>query len=178
MKTIARILALLTTLGVPLSAQGLPRPGDMLRVEVAGYGGRVPLDSVAIPFEVRAPRAATFRAAVQVLQELGIAPAMRDSVRGAVGIANLTIRRKFARENISRYLDCGLGIMGANADNWRMHITAFAFAVAAGPDRSTLKVTILGSGRDVAGSSSEEIVCASTGAFERLVSERVKRQVE
>ncbi|MDH5235504.1 MAG: hypothetical protein OEW77_11135 [Gemmatimonadota bacterium] len=178
MRSLVLLVGLGTLCAWPLAGQGLPRPGDMLRLEVAGYSGRVPLDSVAIPFEVAAPRGATFHAAAELLVELGITPALRDSVRGAVGIANVVIRRKFAKESISRFLDCGLGIMGANADNWRMHITAFAFAVADGPDRSTLKVTILGAGRDVAGTYSEELVCASTGAFERMVAERVRRRLQ
>lgn len=173
MRRIAAIgLALL--LPALASAQGRPRAGDMMRMEIAGHSGMIPLDSIAREYDMEVSRGAVFHAAAQVMRELGIKFEVSDSLRGAVGLANVVHRRRFAGQPISKWLDCGTGFMGLNADNWRVRITAFAFGIGTDPRHSTLKVAILAGGRDIAGNSTEEFPCASTGAFEKMFAERVR----
>lgn len=166
-----RVFLLLASLVVVEAALG---QGSRVRIAVAGHNGPVSVDSMAASFEVPASRGAAFHAAAQAMLEFRIKPSTRDSIRGTVGIVNLAHRVTFARSPIRRFLDCGIGIMGANADNWRVYITAFAFVDGRDSTRSALRVAIVGGARDVAGSSTDAVACASTGAFESMFAERVK----
>jgi len=151
--------------------------GSRTRIAVAGHNGTILVDSIAARFPVTASRAATFHAAAQAMLELNITPATRDSLRGTIGIANVAHRGAFARRPIRQFLDCGSGIMGANADNWRVYITAYAFVERADSATTTLRVAIIGGARDTGGVSTDAVACASTGAFETMFAERVRTRI-
>ena len=166
-----RVFLLLASLVVVEAALG---QGSRARIAVAGHNGTVSVDSIAASFAVPASRGAAFHAAAQAMLEFRIKPSTGDSIRGTVGMVNLAHRVTFAGSPIRRFLDCGMGIMGANADNWRVYITAFAFVDGRDATGSTLRVAIVGGARDVGGSSTDAVACASTGAFESMFAERVK----
>lgn len=160
-----------------LAGAALFTQGSRARIAVAGHNGTISVDSIASRFPVAASRAVTFHAAAQAMLELNIKPATRDSLRGTVGIANLAHRGTFARRPIREFLDCGMGIMGANADNWRVYITAYAFVERADSASTTLRVAIIGGARDTGGVSTDAVACASTGRFETMFAERVKGRI-
>lgn len=145
-----------------------------VRIGIIGHPGPVAIDSLATTVKIDASRAATFHAAAQVFLELKIPVDSRDSVRGMVGVTSLTAMRRFTNGPISRFLNCGSGITGLNADNWRVFITTFAFVEAADSTHATLRLAMVGGARDVAGTSTEPVACGSTGVFEAMVAERVK----
>lgn len=156
-----------------------PAPGQASRVRltIMGHNAPVIVDSAASFFTIAASRGATFHAAAQAMLELKIAVNSRDSLRGMVGMANIAHNRLFARSPISRFLNCGSGMTGANADNWRVYITVFAFVDAVDSTSTTLRVAAIGGARDVAGTSTAPVACGSTGAFEAMFADRVKARL-
>jgi len=155
------------------SAQQIPR----VRIGIIGHQGPVSVDSLATAVTIAAPRGETFRALAQVLTELKVPVDTRDSTRGVIGVMSVPRMRTFGIGRISAYLNCGSGMTGQNADNWRVYVTALVFVEAADSVTTTLRLAMIGGARDVAGSSTDPVACGSTGAFESLVVDRVKKRV-
>ena len=169
----------LVTLVTLLTAVALAAPAGAqtarVRIGIIGHQGPVAVDSLATIVTIGAPAGATFAAVSRVFtEELRIPVDSRDSLRGVVGVSSVARMRTFANARISRWLNCGSGITGLNADNWRVFVTAFAFVDRADSASTTLRLAIVGGARDVAGSSTEPVACGSNGTFESLVAERVK----
>jgi hypothetical protein len=161
-----------------LAASGtLAGQPSQVRLGIIGHQGPVAIDSLATVVTIDAPRAQTFHAVAQVLAELKVPIDSRDSTRGIVGVLSVPKMRTFSVGPISRYLNCGSGLTGLNADNWRVYVTALAFVDAASAERTTLRLAMVGGAQDVAGSSTDPVACGSTGAFETLVTERVKARL-
>lgn len=148
-----------------------------VRIGIIGHPGPVAIDSLATIIGIDAPRAQAFHAVAQVLAELKVPIDTRDSTRGVVGVVSVARMRTFGVGRISRYLNCGSGLTGLNADNWRVYVTALAFVDPAGADSTTLRLAMVGGAQDVAGSSTEPVACGSTGSFESLVTERVRAKL-
>ncbi len=155
------------------AAQQVPR----VRIGIIGHPGPVSVDSLATAVTIDAPRGVTFRALSQVLTELKIPIDTRDSTRGVIGVMSVPRMRTFGTGRISAYLNCGSGLTGLNADNWRVFVTALAFVEAADSMTTTMRVAMIGGARDVAGSSTDPVACGSTGAFESLIVDRVKKRI-
>ncbi|MCE9602924.1 MAG: hypothetical protein K8S21_12030 [Gemmatimonadetes bacterium] len=151
--------------------------GSSVRISVAGHGAPVLVDSAASVYTIAASRPATFAATARALAQLGIVVDRRDSVRGIVGMTNAPSKRTLAGKRMSQWLNCGSNLMGANADNWRVILTVYAFVDAVDSTSTSLRIAILGGARDLAGSSTETVRCASTGLFEEVAAERVRRLI-
>ncbi|MBK6489892.1 MAG: hypothetical protein IPF98_24230 [Gemmatimonadetes bacterium] len=155
------------------AAQQIPR----VRIGIIGHPGPVSVDSLATEVTIAAPRGVTFRALAQVLAELKVPVDTRDSTRGIIGVMSVPRMRTFGTGRISKYLNCGSGMTGLNADNWRVYVTALAFVEAADSATTTLRLAMIGGAQDVAGSSTDPVACGSTGSFESLVIERLKARI-
>ncbi|MCC6930634.1 MAG: hypothetical protein IT359_16720 [Gemmatimonadaceae bacterium] len=160
-------------------AVAAPRAHAQVRVRIGiiGHDGPVAVDSLATAISIAAPRAVVFHQAAQVFAELKVQVDARDSVRGMVGITSSPKMRQFAGRSISRWLNCGSGITGSNADNWRVYITAYAFVDAADSATTTLRLAMVGGAQDVQGTSTEPVACGSTGGFETMFADRVKTRI-
>lgn len=171
-------LALLTVASSVIPVAAAAAQSARVRIGIIGHPGPVAVDSLASIVPIAAPAGATFAAVSKVFtDELRIPIDSRDSLRGVVGVSSVARMRTFANARISRWLNCGSGITGLNADNWRVFITAFAFVDRADSASTTLRLAIVGGARDVAGSSTEPVACGSNGTFENLVAERVKKNL-
>ncbi|MEO6447403.1 MAG: hypothetical protein ABIZ91_15890 [Gemmatimonadaceae bacterium] len=146
-----------------------------VRIGIPGHAAPVAVDSLASVFDIDASSGATFSAVETVLKDLKVPIDSRDSVRGLIGNMQLPKLRSFAGSPISRFLNCGSGITGANADNWRVYITAIAFIDKKDAATSTLRVAMVGGAQDIQGSSKDPVACGSTGGFESLLVDRVKK---
>jgi hypothetical protein len=171
------LLSVLVTCVAACVATPVAAQGSSVRISVAGHGAPVLVDSVASVYIIAASRPATFDAATRALAQLGIALDRRDSVRGIVGMTNTPRMRTLAGKRMSQWLNCGSNLMGSNADNWRVILTVYAFVDAVDSTSTRLRIAILGGARDVAGTSTETVRCASTGAFEEMAAERVRRLI-
>lgn len=154
-------------------AQQPPR----VRIGIIGHPGPVSVDSLATAVTIAAPRGVIFHALSQVLTELKVPVDTRDSTGGIIGVMSVPRMRTFGTGRISQFLNCGSGITGLNADNWRVYVTALVFVEAADATTTTMRLAVIGGAQDVAGSSTEPVACGSTGVFESLVVERVKARL-
>lgn len=166
----------LTSLALCAAATLHAQP-SRVRIGIIGHPGPVAVDSLATVIAINAPRAQTFHAVAQVFADLKVPIDTRDSTRGIVGVVSVAKMRTFGVGRISRYLNCGSGLTGLNADNWRVYVTALAFVDPAGADSTTLRLAMVGGAQDVAGSSTDPVACGSTGSFESLVTERLKAKL-
>lgn len=163
-------------LAVLLCAAGaLPAQGSRVRIAVAGHPAPVIVDSLATRFTVPGTRAATYEAVLAAFKALEVQPDLIDPARGMVGMTNVPKMRRLGRQPLSRLVSCGSGMMGPNADNWRVYLTVYAFVDPAAGDSTRLRVAVVGGAKDVAGSSTDAVPCASTGALEEQVGTRVRR---
>ncbi|HEX4935034.1 MAG TPA: hypothetical protein VFV33_17730 [Gemmatimonadaceae bacterium] len=167
----------LTVSTLALVAPRAQAQNPRVRIAIIGHPGPVAIDSLASIVTINAPRAVVFHQAAQVFAELKVQVDARDSLRGMVGVTGSQTMRRFAGRPISRWLNCGSGITGLNADNWRVYITAYAFADAADSASTTLRLAMVGGAQDVQGNSTQPVACGSTGAFESMVADKIKSRI-
>lgn len=160
-----------------LASQTLEAQQRRVRIGIIGHPGPVAVDSLATTVTINGTTGATYRALAQIFAELKIPVDAQDSTRGVIGVTSLARMRTFGNARISRYLNCGSGMTGLNADNWRVYVTALAFVEKGDSATTTLRLAMVGGAQDVAGSSTEPVACGTTGVFESLVAERVKQRV-
>lgn len=169
---LAQVLALIL-LSPSLADAQLSR----FRFSVPGYTAPVIFDSVATTVSVPASRTATFGAVSAVLEELKIPVDNRDAQRGFIGNSRIAKMRNFAGAPMSRLLNCGSGMTGLHADAWRIYITLFVLVEPRGDDASTLRIAFIAGAQDVEGVSKDAVMCASTGALETMLTERVRKRL-
>lgn len=157
-----------------IAASSLSAQSYRARVWLPAYPAVIALDTLAIRSEFPAPRLEAFKLTAAVMEtELKIELKVRDSTAGVVGNMELVKMRKLNRTPLSRYVSCGQGMTGANADNYRVYLALIAF-VDTVPDKGTrLGVALAAAAQDLQGSSKPPVKCGSTGALEG----HIRRQV-
>ena len=110
-------------------------------------------------------------------EELKIPVDTRDSNAGVVGNSRIIKLRSFGGAPMSRLLNCGSGMTGPNADSWRIYITVLAFVEGKGSDKSVLRVGFIAGAQDIQGASKDPVACGTTGAFEMMFADRVKKRL-
>lgn len=154
--------------------------GQILRARVwlPGFTTQVALDTVTVPEELDAPYGKVYTAVIAAFDELKIPLDTRDSARGVVGNLTLTKRVSLAGSPLSRWLNCGAGITGPNADNWRIYIAVVALLDRVSMSNKTqTRVAMLAGAQDMQGNSKDPVVCASSGALETTMLELVRKRI-
>jgi hypothetical protein len=166
-----------TVLLASIVASSLPAQAFRARVWLPAYPNVIALDTIAIRSEFPAPRLEAFKVTAAIMEtEFKIELKVRDSTAGVVGNMELVKMRSLGRTPLSRYVSCGQGMTGANADNYRVYLALIAF-VDTVPEKGTrLSVALAAAAQDLQGSSKPPVKCSSTGALEghirRLVAAR------
>lgn len=153
-------------------AQQLP---DRVRVTIPAYRQAIAMDTILVVSVQEMPAANVWSAAAKVFYDYKIPTDLRDSVAGTVGATRYVKSTFLANFNMSRVLNCGTSITGPNADNFRINLALVAIVSPSGPARAQLGVGLVGSGVDMRGSSSDPVVCASTGYLEADFADRVRK---
>lgn len=156
--------------GAPAAAQSLPR------VWLPGYRDPVAFDTLGGRYTLQAPPAAVYGAAVKVLEKVGIDITYRDSLRAVVGNAAIEKRRPIAKSPLSRYLNCGNGFSGPNADSWGVTLAVLVSARTA-EEGTALRIGVAAGARDLSGPSKDPVTCGSTGALEELLAAEIRKQL-
>ncbi|HEY7568007.1 MAG TPA: hypothetical protein VH762_10580 [Gemmatimonadaceae bacterium] len=162
-----RLVCAATVLLATTAASSLAAQPYRARVWLPAYPNVIALDTIAIRSEFPAPRLEVFQATAAVMEvELKIELKVRDSTAGVVGNLELVKMRSLGRTPLSRYVSCGQGMTGANADSYRVYLALIAF-VDTVPDKGTrLSVALAAAAQDLQGSSKPPVKCGSTGALE------------
>jgi hypothetical protein len=156
------------------SAQAVPR----VRVNLPAYPSAVAIDTIMLVTTHDAPAARVYRAAERAFAELKIPIDTRDSTIGVLGIKRFNKSTSLAGQPMSKLLNCGTGLTGPNADNFRISMAVITVSYPTAPDRAKLGVGFVGSAVDMRGSSSDPVACASTGWLENEIAIRVEKAIK
>lgn len=172
----AFLLAILPTTAA--LAQGPPkmtaRPVDRIRVTLPGFPAPIALDTVANVIELNAPMGKVFAAAADAMKHFAVPVEVRDSLNGLIGSTSFAKARSMAGTQLSATFNCGTGITGPNADNYRVNIALMAMMEPLSPERTKLQIAVVGSATDVQGSSKNPVTCATTGTLEGKIEKHIK----
>ncbi len=169
--TVVRAVLLMAITGTGAHAQSF-----RARVGLLGFEGPIALDTMAVEYAVTAAPGAVVRALDAAFKDFNIPMTFRDSAGGVVGNVAYKKTRSFANAQGSKWLNCGSGMTGPNADEMRLTVALIAL-VDPGPAGSTkLRIGMAASAEDVVGQSRPVIPCGTTGRLEAAIAEFVKKQ--
>lgn len=115
-----------------------------------------------------------FSAMGTILKEFGIKVSQSDKVSREMVVRRQRAFRHLAKRPISTFMSCGQGLTGPNADQWHVFLTLGVKVSPAGPDKSSLAMTLTGDAIDIPGGRSDKIVCASDGRLEIDIVRRLR----
>lgn len=168
----ARLVLPVLLAAAPLAVARAQAPGA--RAMLPGLDAPILLDTIGLAFPVHGPRDSIFAALETTFRELKIPIEARDPQTGLLRNLDAEVSRRLGGQPLSRYLDCGRGFSGNNADFYRITLAISAWVEPAGGAPERLLVAIAASGRDPAGSRSAYSPCTSRGALEKRIAERVQ----
>jgi hypothetical protein len=152
------------------------QPTRALPVRLPDVPAVIRLDTLGRTLGVSASPARTWDALRAAHAEFKVTPTTRDQARGELGDVALAMRREFAGERVSRSLDCGRGLTGEYADQYRLTAALITWvqAVPSHPDSSTVHTAFVAGGRATDGTRAWPIQCNSLGRFEQRLAQRVR----
>ncbi|MCX5768527.1 MAG: hypothetical protein NTZ43_15005 [Gemmatimonadetes bacterium] len=146
------------------------------QVALLGFAGPITMDTLAIPFELNAPPGKVFAALDAAFKGVSIPMTVRDSVRGIAGNASYRKMRNFANAPASKWLNCGAGMTGQNADEMRLTIAIIAIVDPGKSGGTVLRLGMAASAEDAIGQSKPAIGCASSGRLEAVMVDFIRKQ--
>lgn len=155
-----------TTTADPPSREWLQRPEEGVTIRNAST---VRADTVA------AAPDATMRALVETYQALEIPVTRVLQAERRLESRNVRVRR-IGGERMSRFVDCGTGITGQRADQFRVSITLMTSVVSADGGMSRV-VTDFDATARPRNTSGSEVYCTSRGTLEVRLLDEVRRWV-
>lgn len=162
------LVALLGLLAVPAVAQA------QVRITMAAWKEPVLLDTMRQNHVVRARADSVYQAVMRAFDELGIPVGQTDAKGGIVGSERFERQRVLAGAPMARSFDCGEGPTGPIANLFRLEVAVVAW-VSPEDGATKLGLATVASGRDVSGVFRNPKECASTGALELKILDRVKQ---
>ncbi|HEX4936160.1 MAG TPA: hypothetical protein VFV33_23425 [Gemmatimonadaceae bacterium] len=170
----ALALGLLLTAG---AASQAPAQAPQARALLPGVDGAILLDTLGLPFPIHGSRDSIFVALERVFAELKIPVETRDPRKGLLHNLNADVSKRIGNVPLSRYLDCGRGFSGDNANFYQVTLAISAWVDPPTGEPRLLQVAIAASGRDPAGSRTGWVQCTSKGSLEKLVADKVQTLV-
>ncbi|MGQ0641742.1 MAG: hypothetical protein ACT4P6_13415 [Gemmatimonadaceae bacterium] len=154
----------------PVLATALDAQAYRARVRLPAYPAVIALDTIAIRSDVSGARGEVFQVAAAALEhEFKIELRLRDSTAGVVGNLEIVKLRRLGNAAMSRYVSCGSGMTGPNADSYRIFLAIAAFVDSLSAGKTRLGVALAASAQDLQGSAKQPIACGSTGAVESQI---------
>jgi hypothetical protein len=177
MRSPAALRVFLLAFLLPVMSEALAAQAYRARVRLPGYAQVIALDTIAVRTELNASRSEAFTVAAAAIEhEFKIELRLRDSTAGVVGNLELVKMRRFGNAAMSRYVSCGSGMTGPNADSYRIYIAVAAFVDSIAPGKTRLGVGLAAAAQDLQGSAKAPIACGSTGAFENQVTRTIAQR--
>lgn len=172
--------ALAFTLSFAMCALGAEAAAQRQRFRVAlpAFGAQVVLDTLGVDTEENAPVSRVFGAARVVLQNFKIPLDAVDSLGGTLAAIKLTRSRNIAGSALSRYLECGSGMTGPRADTHRVQMPLLILLDPLPNDRTKVKIALVGSAQDNSGTSTQPVMCGSTGVLESQIRKAIRDQLQ
>ena len=172
----AFVAFLIVVSAIGAAAVGAQTP-TRVRAVLPAYREPIALDTIMLVSDQDAPAGKVWAAAEKVFYDLKIPTDTRDSAKGVIGVVRYTRSGMMDGKAMSQVLSCGISITGPNADNFRINMVLIAIVTAVSPTTSKLGVAYVGSGLDMRGSSTNPVMCNTTGRLEIDFAERVKKRL-
>ena len=141
---------------------------------VPGYLGLVTMDTIGKPVEIAHSYGQTYSAVKAVFQSLRISAEIQDSTGGAFGTLKFMRERTVAGGQISRFIDCGDGITGPNADAYRIHFAIVARMTPMADNRTRVAIALAAGGTNVSGNAWDPVRCPTRGVLEHQIIEKAR----
>ncbi|MEP7344163.1 MAG: hypothetical protein ABI877_02795 [Gemmatimonadaceae bacterium] len=170
-------LRLITALLLAASSSMLAQTGPNLRVGLAALGQPVLLDTLAHPQPLTGDRAAVLGALINVYEYLGIPIDYKNTEAGIVVAERFSVRRQLGKSALSRYIDCGQGFNGVNANVYRITMVVASWLYPATGPVSQVHIAVTASGQDMAGSNTQSVLCTSKGVLEEELAGLARKRV-
>jgi hypothetical protein len=145
-----------------------------INVALQGWSETILLDTLTVWSEMNLSPGAAYTAASQVLSGLRIPATRVDSTHGLVMNQRFAVMHRMADAPMSRWLRCGAGIAGDNADTYRISVAYALFIDPLPGDRSRVGVALAAGANDIQGASKPTVLCATTGLFEKRIHELMR----
>ena len=149
-----------------------------VRTVLPGFDQPILLDTLALARPISGKREAILAAVNTALAEWKILIDERDGTAGRTEHVRAEVSRRIGGEPLSRYLNCGRGFSGNNADVFRLRLAIAAWPFPLEGEPNELRIAIIASGRDPAGRRSTYGPCASNGKLEERLWARVVELLE
>ena len=165
----ALLLSLMACSASLLGAQG---------VRISLWAGResVLMDTLRQDKELKATPAKVYEATLQAFEALDVPVGNTSSTAGIIGSERFERIRALGGTMLSKFFDCGEGPAGAKANLYRLDIAVAAYvSPISGSDGTRFGLAVVASGRDPTGPYSTPRQCASTGALETKIVEKVRQ---
>ena len=151
-----------------------PRP----RVKFRAYQLEVFLDTLVYARDtVHASPAQAFAAARATYAALKLPREWADSANGQIGTLKARLSYQLGGERLSTYFNCGQGLTGANADQWRLQIAIVTFVEPTTNGKSRVGTGVVAEAQDMSGVSTEPAMCGSSGLLEARILKDVKARL-
>jgi len=171
-----RLRAAVTLLGVIAVAAPPATPAQGVHIKLAAWPQAVLMDTLRQDHELSAAPDSVYQAVLRAFADVGIPTGRTDGRAGIIGSERFERQRALGNVLLSKLFDCGEGPAGPNADLFRLEIAVVAWVAPAG-NGTKLGMAAVASGRDVSGVFRNPKECASTGALELKVLDRVSKLV-
>ncbi|MEO8449698.1 MAG: hypothetical protein ABI647_07915 [Gemmatimonadota bacterium] len=132
------------------------------------------LDTVGTVEPVSGTPDQVFDALIAVYADLSLPVSDPDKEGHRVGVRGAKCMRQLGKIPLSRFLDCGSGMTGSNADSWRVVLTVISTVRPEPDSKASVSTFVTGEAVDMSGSASDRMGCSSTGNLESEVQRRVK----
>jgi hypothetical protein len=126
---------------------------------------------------IAAPPAAVWLAVKKVYGDWEIPVTVENPSAHQIGNQNFYKSRQIAGKSMTDFVDCGSGMTGPKASSYRIYISLLTDVLTDGKGGTTVQVTFVPMGQDVAGGSSDRIPCGTTGRLEQFMLDRIKATV-
>ena len=173
--TILRVApALLLVIACAPTGTPTPAPERVLAVDSDGRVIRRSTADENARVTFAAPVDKVWPAMVLAYADLGIDPSVADRAIGRYGNGNFVAPRKIGGHSLGDFFSCGSGLTGPYIDGGRLTANVVTTIQPAADGTTTAITYASGTLRRNDGTSTEPIVCASTGALE----EQLRRGIQ
>lgn len=138
----------------------------------------IPTERSVVTDVIRATPDAAWAALPRVYAELGIEVKDRSDADHVLGNPRFTVSRRLLGEPLSRFLECGSGLMGPFADTYRIDMLIRSGIEPAEGGGAQVGTYVEARGRNPEGTSNTAVACTSTQRLERMIAERVRLYAE
>ncbi len=139
-------------------------------------GGAV-ANQVAVASSVAAPANDVWNALQAVYAELKVPEGTLETASRSIGNQQFRVRRKFAGESMMKWVDCGTGSGGPNAETYDIQLSLMSYVTVVSATQSTLTTRVSGQGSDPAFGRGNSTVCNTQGELEKRIEQLVKAKL-